>query len=773
MSPRTKSAAWAAVPVVGVLLALAPATFGWRTLSRRDTEQLYEPVRTLVVEALREWRLPLWNAYEAGGKPLFAEGVHSVLHPVSVVGAWVAPRSVDFQILSYLSLAALGACLMSRVLGASTWGSAGAGLAYALSGYTASMTGNLVFLAGLSTLPWVLAAARAAGDGGRWGMVWTGLATACAFLTGDAQVAGLGLVLGAALAADAGGRRGLARALAGMGAGLLLAGVQIAATAELLPQTLRGKGLVHWEKDRWSLAPARLLEWLVPGIVRGPLAAVPLGPGGKLIDMPFAESVYLGVPLVVAAGLGLTARSGGAGRRTALLLGGAAAVLLWLAMGQHLGARQALDWVPVWSRFRYAEKLMAPLSLVLVALAALGVDAFGARGLPRGARRAIAGVAVAAGAGLVLLLAARAGADALAARLHPLEGPFLLANFIAGLPHLLAASAALLAVDRFAGARRGPALALLVPLAAAVALPAGVHFGAPELRAFVTPLRLESDGPPRIVHPSAHLVNLAGDYVEEEAARQALLLYPPVNVAHRVDILELYGPFEPQRFGSLLKSCGDDWARAFRRFGATHVVFGVPYVPADTAAVTRATEGARLVQQDDALRYRAWAVPHRPWSFFADRTIALADADPARALRIVSGLVAREDDGTVVVETAASPSASPGRVLGVERGAEVVRVEAEAEGPALLVVQDAFWPGWRATVDGEPVEILAADYLVRAVRWPAGRHRLEMRYEPPSLRVGLALSALGALALGLLAVLARLASPAARGASEPQGAGDR
>jgi hypothetical protein len=31
-------------------------------------------------------------------------------------------------------------------------------------------------------------------------------------------------------------------------------------------------------------------------------------------------------------------------------------VLLWLALGHHLGARQALESVPIWNRFRYSEK---------------------------------------------------------------------------------------------------------------------------------------------------------------------------------------------------------------------------------------------------------------------------------------------------------------------------------------------------------------------------------------------------------------------------------
>jgi uncharacterized membrane protein YfhO len=88
-------------------------------------------------------------------------------------------------------------------------------------------------------------------------------------------------------------------------------------------------------------------------------------------------------------------------------------------------------------------------------------------------------------------------------------------------------------------------------------------------------------------------------------------------------------------------------------------------------------------------------------------------------------------------------------VLSVARRAEESRVEAESDGPGLLVVNDAWWPGWRATIDGRPAELLPADVLVRAVRWPPGRHTLVMTYAPPEVAWGWAASAAGALVLAL------------------------
>jgi hypothetical protein len=64
--------------------------------------------------------------------------------------------------------------------------------------------------------------------------------------------------------------------------------------------------------------------------------------------------------------------------------------------------------------------------------------------------------------------------------------------------------------------------------------------------------------------------------------------------------------------------------------------------------------------------------------------------------------------------------------------------------PALLVVAEAWYPGWQATVNGVPAEVLPANVWMRAVRVPAGESRVELHYVEPSLARGAAIS-LGAL----------------------------
>jgi len=79
-----------------------------------------------------------------------------------------------------------------------------------------------------------------------------------------------------------------------------------------------------------------------------------------------------------------------------------------------------------------------------------------------------------------------------------------------------------------------------------------------------------------------------------------------------------------------------------------------------------------------------------------------------------------------------------------------VRIEAETEAPALLVLNDANYPGWRAYVNGKPAAMVTANYLFRGVFLPPGKSTVEFKYEPRSFQIGAAIS------LAAFAILAGL-----------------
>ena len=69
--------------------------------------------------------------------------------------------------------------------------------------------------------------------------------------------------------------------------------------------------------------------------------------------------------------------------------------------------------------------------------------------------------------------------------------------------------------------------------------------------------------------------------------------------------------------------------------------------------------------------------------------------------------------------------------------------QVETDRPRLLVASEVYYPaGWTATIGEEAAPILRADYLLRAIPVPEGRHIITMRFDPPRHELGVLLSRL-------------------------------
>lgn len=97
-----------------------------------------------------------------------------------------------------------------------------------------------------------------------------------------------------------------------------------------------------------------------------------------------------------------------------------------------------------------------------------------------------------------------------------------------------------------------------------------------------------------------------------------------------------------------------------------------------------------------------------------------------------------------------SPSpdgSSPGSANVVTYTPGHIVIQTDASRSALLVVAETFYPGWRATLDGQPVGVLRTNYISQGVVVPDGKHSIELKYEPGSFRYGAMLSGVGLAAL--------------------------
>ena len=84
-----------------------------------------------------------------------------------------------------------------------------------------------------------------------------------------------------------------------------------------------------------------------------------------------------------------------------------------------------------------------------------------------------------------------------------------------------------------------------------------------------------------------------------------------------------------------------------------------------------------------------------------------------------------------------------------------MEVRTKSTRAGFLVTSDAYYPGWRASVDGRAVWLYRADYAIRGVLVPAGEHTVRFEYRPRSFFLGAGISLLSLLLLLGLAVRAK------------------
>ena len=140
------------------------------------------------------------------------------------------------------------------------------------------------------------------------------------------------------------------------------------------------------------------------------------------------------------------------------------------------------------------------------------------------------------------------------------------------------------------------------------------------------------------------------------------------------------------------------------------------------------TAQGEAVMNDHALG-NAWIADSLIYVEGADAEMAaLSEIDPAvtavadsRFRPILGDMATPKAPGDTIFET----SYAPNRLTYHARSAK----------GGLAVFSEVYFPwGWKATVDGAPAEIGRVDYLLRAMRLPAGSHTIEMWFDPDSLR---------------------------------------
>lgn len=177
-------------------------------------------------------------------------------------------------------------------------------------------------------------------------------------------------------------------------------------------------------------------------------------------------------------------------------------------------------------------------------------------------------------------------------------------------------------------------------------------------------------------------------------------------------------------------------------------VIGMKYlITWKNGAVTRENElppAIRVAEgsapQGEAKVYRMYEIPRRAWLVYQTQTTD----DVFAALR-ASGF---DPFATAVTRSPSSVDFDGGGGRG--EGAVTVTEDypghlslaVTTDSPALLVISEAYYPGWAASVNGQPVSVIEADAFLQAVPIPAGNSTVELNYRPATLLAGAIISLL-------------------------------
>jgi len=688
-------------------------------LAPGDLTVYYYPLIAYTIEQLQKGHIPLWNPYVLGGFPHLAELQTQVLYPVNWLVALISlGEPLSYQafagiVLFHLIWAAWGAYGFFRWLtqdrASGTFGAVAWGLSGYLTGYPIQSPPILGAAAWLPWLLWTTGRALSGKHPRRNGFA-AALAWALIFLTGFPQtslyVYGIGLSFGIACILSQPAERRRSAWITGL---IIVSGGSALTAAQLLP-SLESASLSERLNWPFSYRAIGFEVWDLLGIFWPHLANW--------------SPLYVGIPVLLAAFV-LSKAEDAIIRRKGLWTGiGIAGIFLSLGK-ESVFYPAVVHFLPIWSIFRNQERAAVVVAWALITLGVLSL-----RGTAVPSRKRITGIVLAAIGALLLFLFLwiQAQPPSEWPRLHQWLSYALWPWMMGGVGWLLLQRwpqtrwwlVALLALDVGSVAWRTAFQTHWVWQSPdQVARPPLLSAWVPPDRKFY---RIDTRG------------HMTGDWPALEGLED---LHGHLTFFNR--FLERFRREVPgERVWALMGVGCYVWRE------------DEPPIPFPSHRITSLPRG------DHVLHFECLDKPFSRYHLVYN-AVAFDDETAIRALR----------DGqfdplrTVILDrpwhfqpVASVPVSLTVQVLSRDPEEMLIRVQTPQAG--FLVIGDVWYPGWQATVDGEPVPVLRAYIALRAVPLSPGEHTVHLSYRPLSFRLGLLLSFLTFFVLVMWALKPRL-----------------
>lgn len=694
-----------------------------------DQADLSHPWHTFLTRALDQSSFPFWDANSyGGGYPFFANGSSATLYPPRLLAALALDpvRAHDAFLMLHVFLSGLFMYALMREFGTGRAGALLAAVSWMFAGFNMAWM-HLEVVTPMSVfLPLDLLCVRRAHRTGSWpSTALAGLALGATLMSGHLILLGIvymvAVAYAATLAAGAAFRALRAKSwqLALMPALRLMAMVAVSLGVAMVVLLPTAYALAGSQRDPFSyddlvtsfLAPARTLLY---GIVPPPLPVTQ----GRMHEMAFAGTAT-----------GLLAIGGFFLRRRGALAG---AVILVVAFAVALGTPAtwlAYQVVPGFKIFRPYSRLLVFAAFAIAVLGGVGLDALWrrsqrrSRSLPHGGddraslgHRAMVLVSVVV-IGATALQLGRYGRD-----VNPPFVPRGVDAYFGPTPLTQALQREILPTGRWPG-RVLPTRAFELggPSGAPMLFAAeSLVFGFDSMGGYDSAVPRRVTALVRILQgeetgsvlgqglPSAYAPAFDSPSVRFDLVTRLGITVLATNPVPRLEQLSTGRPLPPVEVAYE----GAD-GRVLRVVGGSSAPF---VVHADEVVAT----------PGDALR--RFIDP----GFDFNRAAVIESDDLRRAG------ASRLGDGTGVA-----------KLVSATRGVNTARVIVTSSAPAWLMFHDSWAPGWTARVNGAAEDVVRANYAKRAVRVPAGRSEVVLRYRPPGLLPGATITLLTLLGCAL------------------------
>ncbi|MEO6953511.1 MAG: YfhO family protein [Polyangia bacterium] len=723
-----------------------------------DAADGYYPCHVAITRAYAHGELPSWERGAATGWPMVADPYYGPFYPPNVLfGVLGAARGLGFLAALHTLLCGLGMLWLLRRRGLSPASAGFGAVSLALSSFLVCRIRHIIFPEGLAWMTFALCGVEG------WlrtrrprELVLVAASVGLTLLCGALPLLPFFGIVGVfyVLPRLRTGERPLVDALAIVGAalvGLLLSAAQLVPTLSHLPLSPRALGTSYAFASSYAWPSLSYLgTLLVPDLFGGEDREHWFG----MFNHWEMAGYYVGVWAILLAPLAFWRRRRGVVLETIALLV-AALMGIVLAFGDHAPLHGFFyKHLPLYAALRCPTRALVMTMLATTVLSAEGIEAL----LDRTRTRSVgwyAGAALFALGGVAFAIVLEKTKLFSHGALSPLD--LVQRSAFAHLAVVLGAGLAALCLWLADGTR------LVAPL---FVLIAGVDLVTID-RGYVQPRPFDYvEGTQRLQavdwllqqkptdrfaldpHGPFRLHNLGMTYGIE-----GVTAYSSVQIFRYVNFLQIIATGR----GLPTPLDGDPAASDLKRFDSPLVdLLNVRWVLAERLPApgwierfhpkAGSTAPAAKWEPSWDRRISVWENPHVLPRAFVVHDVqvvtdeqaaqhALATLDPRKRVLVEHALLA----GIVPAPL------EPARVTKESRDRTVI--ESNAKTPGVLVVSQAFYPGWSATVDGQYAELLRADYALTGVVVPAGLHRVELRYASWPVRLGLIGTLLGLLGL--------------------------